>query len=319
MKIIVSGGCGFIGSHLCEKLIECGHNVLCVDNCATGKMKNIKQLMDNPLFTFVNHNIQHDLTLPDGFIPCQIYHMACPASPKYYQNNSLETLLTNIYGTINMLNIAVKHKARFLLASTSEVYGDPLISPQNEEYWGNVNPVGVRSCYDEGKRVSETLCLEYNRMKKVDVRIARIFNTYGPKLHQEDGRVISNFIIQSINNTNITVYGNGFHTRSFCYISDQINGLIKLMNMNNIDEHPVMIINIGNPQEITINDLANLIIKLTDSKSKIVHMSLPLDDPKKRNPDISKAKHYLNWEPIVHLEDGLIKTIEYFRSEYFRI
>lgn len=312
MNIIVTGGCGFLGSHLCDKLIGEGHTVLCVDNLITGNIGNIQHLIGNPLFMFMDHNVQNKLNLPQGFIPDQIYHLACAASPVHYQEKSLETLLTNIYGTINMLNVAEAHKSRLLLTSTSEVYGDPLVSPQSEEYWGNVNPVGIRSCYDEGKRVAETLCIEYNRVKRVDVRIARIFNTYGPRLHPQDGRVVSNFIVQALNNNDVTLYGDGSQTRSFCYVDDQINGLIKLMNSDDVNGFPI---NIGNPNEITVGKLAHMIIEMTGSKSKIIYSPLPLDDPKKRIPDITRAKKYLKWEPTVSLAEGLAKTIEYFKNQ----
>lgn len=310
MKIIVTGGCGFIGSNLCDKLIELGNHVLCIDNLLTGSENNVSHLKTNPNFQFVLHDVKNEIYLPSNFIPDQIYHLACPASPIQYQEHSLDTLLTNIYGSINMLKSGKKYNCRVLLTSTSEIYGDPLVSPQNEEYWGNVNPIGLRSCYDEGKRVSETLFMEYNRVENVDIRIARIFNTYGERLHPCDGRVVSNFIVQSINNKSITIYGDGTQTRSFCYIQDQLNGLIKLMN----SDQYVGPINIGNPNEINMKELAETIIKLTNSQSKLIYLPLPSDDPKKRNPDISKAKKYLNWEPVVSLEEGLINTINYFKN-----
>lgn len=315
MNIIITGGCGFIGSHLCEILLKLGHKVLCIDNLITGSLENIKEIINNHNFLFVNYDIKLDTNLfldktLDNFKPDQIYHLACPASPIHYQNRSLDTLLTNIYGTNNMLKIAEKYKCRILLTSTSEIYGDPLISPQNEEYWGNVNPIGIRSCYDEGKRVAETLMIEYAKNKNVDIRIARIFNTYGEKLDKNDGRVVSNFIIQALENNPITIYGDGSQTRSFCYISDQVYGLIKLMNYNEYNGP----INIGNPNEINMKELAELVLKLTNSKSKIIYMSLPSDDPKKRNPDISKAKKYLNWTPLISLEEGLQNTIKYFKN-----
>lgn len=308
MNILVTGGCGFIGSNLCRKLVEQNHNVFCVDNLMTGSITNINDIIDLPNFKYAYYDVKSEYTFE--FVPDQIYHLACPASPIHYQNNSLDTILTCIKGAINMLELANKYKCRILLTSTSEVYGDPDVSPQNENYWGNVNPVGLRSCYDEGKRVSETLFVEYNRCLNVDIRIARIFNTYGPYLHENDGRVIGNFIIQALNDKPITIYGNGSQTRSFCYIDDQLNGLVLLMNSDNY----VGPINIGNPNEITVRELANIIIKLTNSKSDIVFLDLPSDDPKKRNPDITKAIKYLNWKPKVNLNDGLIKTIEYFKS-----
>lgn len=308
MKILVTGGAGFIGSHLCEKLINDGHIVYCIDNIMTGKMENILELLNNKNFTFKNHNVRTPLNI--DFSPDQIYHLACPASPVHYQNKSLETLLTCLEGSNNMLKFAKTHGSRILLTSTSEVYGDPEVSPQCETYWGNVNPVGIRSCYDEGKRASETLFVEYQRVLDVDIRIARIFNTYGPKLNEKDGRVVSNFITQAIENSPITIYGNGEQTRSLCYIDDQIDGLIKLMNSSKY----VGPINIGNPNEMTMNELANIVIKLTNSNSKIIKCELPSDDPKKRNPDISKAKQYLDWEPKIDVFTGLEKTINYFRN-----
>lgn len=306
MKILITGGTGFLGSHLCDYLINKGNHVICLDNNMTGSVNNIKHLLCNPNFEY----IFHDVKIPFDVKVDQIYHLACPASPIHYQSASLETLLTSINGSINMLELAKKYNARILLTSTSEIYGDPLISPQIEEYWGNVNPIGLRSCYDEGKRVSETLFIEYNRVHNVDIRIVRIFNTYGPRLHKNDGRVISNFIIQALENKDITVYGSGNQTRSFCYVDDQIEGLYRLMNM----ESYVGPINIGNPNELTVLDIANTIIRLTNSESKIIFKSLPSDDPTKRKPDINKAKKYLNWEPNVDLESGLVKTISYFKN-----
>jgi UDP-glucuronate decarboxylase len=304
-KILISGGCGFIGNHLCEKLLDLGHYVICLDNNFTGSIENIKHLKNHPNFEF----IRHDVIIPIYIEIDEIYHLACPASPKDYQYNSIKTIKTNVLGTLNMLGIAKRTKAKILLTSTSEIYGDPLESPQIEEYWGNVNPIGIRSCYDEGKRLAETLMMEYKRNYNVDIRIARIFNTYGPKLNKNDGRVVSNFIIQALENKPITIYGNGTQTRSFCYVDDMVNGLIKLM-----DSDYNMPVNIGNPNEITIQELASMIINLTKSSSKIINLDLPQDDPKKRNPNITKAKTILQWQPQINLENGLIKTIEYFKN-----
>lgn len=304
MKILVTGGTGFIGSNLCKKLLEMGNYVICLDNNFTGKMKNIVELKNNPNFEF----IRHDITLPIYLEIDQIYHLACPASPKAYQYNPIKTVKTNILGTLNALGIAKRTKSRILLTSTSEVYGDPEISPQVEEYWGNVNPIGIRSCYDEGKRLAETLMMEYHRSHNVEIRIARIFNTYGINMQPDDGRVVSNFINQCLSEKNITIYGDGSQTRSFCYVDDMINGLIKLMN-NNISNGPI---NLGNPHEMTIKDLALKIKEKTKSNSKIIFKEIPSDDPKKRKPDITKAKNVLKWIPKVDLESGLEKTIEYF-------
>jgi UDP-glucuronate decarboxylase len=311
MKILVTGGTGFIGNHLCRRLLQEGHYIICLDNNFTGSMNNIKDLLQNSNFEF----IRHDITLPIFLEVEQIYHLACPASPKAYQYNSIKTIKTNILGTINSLGIAKRTKARILLTSTSEVYGDPHISPQVEEYWGNVNPIGIRSCYDEGKRVAETLMIEYHRNHNVDIRIARIFNTYGPNMDKEDGRVVSNFINQCLENKDITIYGNGSQTRSFCYVDDTVDGLIKLMNQT----ETIGPINIGNPYELKIKDLAEILLRKieTKSKSNIIYKDLPSDDPMKRQPCIEKAKKYLNWTPKIELDEGLEKTIIYFRSILF--
>ena len=309
MKILVTGGAGFIGSHLCKKLINDNNTVVCVDNFSTGNISNIKELLENKNFIF----IEHDVTIPFDIDEVdQIYNLACPASPVHYQNNPVKTIETNILGTINVLNIARKNKARILQASTSEVYGDPAQHPQSENYWGNVNPIGMRACYDEGKRVAETLFFDYHRQYGVDIKVIRIFNTYGPNMQQNDGRVISNFIIQAINNSDITIYGDGKQTRSFCYVDDLIEGMISFMNNSSDMTGPL---NIGNPCEITINDLAELIVSLTNSNSKIINFSAQEDDPKKRKPDISLANNILNWEPKIDLQEGLKKTIEYFMKE----
>ena len=306
MNILVTGGSGFIGSNLCQKLLEQGHYVICLDNNFTGKIKNIQHLLSNPNFEFIRHDITKEI-----YIECdQIYHLACPASPKDYQYNSIKTIKTNILGTLNALGIAKRTKSRILLTSTSEVYGNPLISPQHEEYFGNVNPIGIRSCYDEGKRLAETLMVEYNRNCNVEVRIARIFNTYGPNLKKDDGRVVSNFINQALEGKDITIYGDGSQTRSFCFVDDMVNGLIKLMN----NEETIGPINLGNPDEKTMNELAEIVIELTGSKSKVIFEGRPSDDPDMRKPDITKAKKYLEWEPKVELKDGLLKTIEYFKK-----
>ena len=305
MKILVTGGTGFIGNHLCRKLLNDGHYVICLDNNFTGSMSNIQDMMNNPNFEFIRHDITQSILLEVE----QIYHLACPASPKAYQYNAIKTIKTNILGTLNALGIAKRVKARILITSTSEVYGDPKISPQVEEYWGNVNPIGIRSCYDEGKRVAETLMMEYYRNHQTEIRIARIFNTYGPKMDKNDGRVVSNFINQCLNNEDITIYGDGSQTRSFCYIDDTVEALIKLMNQ----EETIGPINIGNPYEMTIKELAIKCLEIIKTKSEIIYHELPSDDPMKRQPNIEKAKKYLDWEPQISLEDGLNKTIKYFK------
>tara|TARA_X000000950_G_C13777342_1_gene603614 strand:- start:181 stop:1134 length:954 start_codon:yes stop_codon:yes gene_type:complete len=309
MIILVTGGTGFIGSHLCEKLVLNPNNhVICLDNNFCGSLDNITHLRKFTNFEF----IRHDVTQPIFLEVNQIYHLACPASPKNYQFNSIKTIKTNILGTLNMLGLAKRTGARILLSSTSEVYGDPQISPQTEEYWGNVNPIGIRSCYDEGKRLAETLMLEYHRNCSVDIRIARIFNTYGPRLQKNDGRVVSNFIVQALNNENLTIYGDGSHTRSFCYISDLVIGLEKLMN--HIGYH--LPVNLGNPQEFTIKELALTILeKVKKTTSTITYLELPEDDPQKRKPDINKAINILDWKPTINLAEGLQQTITYFLAQ----
>jgi len=304
--ILVTGGTGFIGSNLCEKLLELGNYVICLDNNFTGSLENISHLTSNPNFEFM----RHDVTVPLYIEVDQIYHLACPASPKDYQYDSIKTIKTNVIGTLNMLGLARRTKARILITSTSEVYGDPKISPQHEEYWGNVNPIGIRSCYDERKRLAETLMMEYHRNYNVDTRIVRIFNTYGPRLNKDDGRVVSNFVVQALEGKPLTIYGDGSQTRSFCYIDDQVDGLIKTMAS---DYH--LPINIGNPNELTINEIGEMVLKLTGSDSKMVYMDLPQDDPMRRNPDITRAREILGWEPKVGLEEGLKKTIEYFTKK----
>jgi UDP-glucuronate decarboxylase len=311
MNIVITGGTGFIGSNLCKKLLSDGNKIICIDNNFTGSIENIQDCLENPNFTFINHNVIEPLHLENIGKIDQIYNLACPASPKAYQSDPLFTLNTNILGTVNLLELAKKHNARILLSSTSEVYGDPKISPQIEEYWGNVNPVGIRSCYDEGKRVAETFMMEYKNKYGLDVKIARIFNTYGPMMNKDDGRVVSNFINQCIRNEPITIYGDGEQTRSVCYIDDLLNGLIKLMN-NNITNGPI---NLGNPYELSIKDLAIEIKKITNSESTIIYNPLPLDDPMKRKPDISKAKSMLGWEPSIQLKEGIEKTVDYFMKK----
>ncbi len=305
-KILVTGGAGFIGNHLCRKLLADGNYVVCLDNFFTGLKKHIADLLDNPKFKLIEHDIVDTID-----IDCeQIYNLACPASPPHYQYDSVKTLKTSVLGILNMLELAKKYNATILQASTSEVYGNPLQHPQNETYWGNVNPIGVRSCYDEGKRAAETLMMDYHRQHNTDIRIVRIFNTYGPNMDPKDGRVVSNCIMQALNGEDITVYGDGSQTRSFCYVDDLVNGLILMMNKEGITG-PV---NLGNPSERTVLNLAEMIKKLTDSKSKIVFKPLPSDDPIKRKPDITLAKNELGWEPKIDIEDGLKNTIEYFKT-----
>ncbi len=307
-NILVTGGAGFIGSHLCKKMVEEGNRVFCLDNFFTGSKANIKDLMDNQDFVL----IEQDVTEPISLKVDQIYHLACPASPVYYQYNPVETIRTNIIGTLNVLDLAKQARATMLQAPTSEAYGDPLEHPQKETYWGNVNVLGLRSCYDEGKRCAETLCMDYHRQNKVEIRIVRIFNTYGPNMHPNDGRVVSNFIVQALKNKPLTIYGSGSQTRSFQYIDDLIPGLIKMMENKDNFIGPV---NLGNPEEFTIKDLAEKVLALIpESKSKIIYRVLPTDDPRRRKPDVSLAKEKLGWEPKIKLEEGLVKTIEYFKK-----
>ena len=303
--ILVTGGAGFLGSHLCERLLERGEDVICLDNFFTGHKANVEHLLQHPRFELIRHDIVHPFYLEVA----QIYNLACPASPPHYQYNAIKTIKTSVMGTINCLGLAKRLNARVFQASTSEVYGDPEVHPQTEDYWGHVNPIGIRSCYDEGKRCAETLCFDYHRQNGVDVRIVRIFNTYGPRMHPNDGRVVSNFIVQALKGEDITIYGDGNQTRSFCYVSDLIEGFLRLMNQDETTGP----INLGNPGEFTMLELAENIIDLTGTSSKIVHEDLPLDDPKQRQPDITLAKKYLNnWEPEVPLREGLKKTIEHF-------
>jgi len=306
MRVLVTGGAGFIGSHLCERLLKEGHDVICLDNFFTGSKRNIAHMLDNNSFEL----IRHDVTEPILLEVDRIYNLACPASPIHYQYNPVKTTKTSVMGAINMLGMAKRVRARILQASTSEVYGDPQVHPQTESYWGNVNTLGIRSCYDEGKRVAETLMMDYHRQNNVDIRIIRIFNTYGPKMAENDGRVVSNFILQALRGEDITVYGEGEQTRSFCFVSDLVEGMIRMM------ECPGFIgpVNLGNPTETTILEFARKIISLTGSSSRIVYRPLPADDPKQRQPDISLAKQMLGWEPKVPVDDGLKQTIDYFRS-----
>ena len=307
-RVIVTGGAGFIGSHLCEMLLEKGHFVYCIDNLFTGSKKNISHLIGNDYFEFINH----DVTFPFYSLRVdQIYNLACPASPVQYQYDPIQTAKTSFMGAFNMLGLAKRTGATILQASTSEVYGDPTQHPQTEEYWGNVNPNGLRSCYDEGKRMAESLFFDYHRQHGVKIKVARIFNTYGPKMDKDDGRVVSNFIVQALKNEKITIYGNGGQTRSFCYIEDMVRGLYKLMNSKDEITGPI---NLGNPVEFTVLELAELIRNKTQSQSPIVFRDLPQDDPKQRRPDISKASMELGWSPITPLEQGLTKTIEYFKK-----
>jgi len=305
-KILVTGGAGFLGSHLCERLLQEGHDVLCVDNYFTGTKGNIAHLISNPNF----EAMRHDVTFPLYVEVDEIYNLACPASPVHYQFDPVQTTKTSVHGAINMLGLAKRIKAKIFHASTSEVYGDPEVHPQPESYWGNTNPIGVRSCYDEGKRCAETLFFDYYRQHKLRIKVARIFNTYGPRMHPNDGRVVSNFIIQSLKNEPITIYGDGKQTRSFCYVDDQIEAFIRFMNSPDDFTGPV---NLGNPTEISILELANTIIALTSSSSKLEHKPLPSDDPRQRCPDISLANEKLDWQPKVPLEEGLKKTIDYFK------
>ncbi len=303
-RILVTGGAGFIGSHLCERLLSEGNDVICLDNFFTGRKVNISHLMDNPFFEVIRHDVIEPVLLEVD----QIYNLACPASPVHYQFNPVKTIKTNVMGTLNMLGLAKRVGARILQASTSEVYGNPLVHPQTESYWGNANPIGPRACYDEGKRCAETLMFAYHNQNGVDIKVVRIFNTYGPKMLENDGRVVSNFIVQALKGSDITVYGDGSQTRSFCYIDDMVEGLIRMMN-NDTVPGPV---NLGNPGEFTVKELAEKVIKLTGSGSALAYKPLPQDDPEQRQPDITVAKNVLGWEPTVKLEEGLVRTIEYF-------
>lgn len=306
-KILVTGGAGFLGSHLCERLLDAGDEVLCVDNYYTGNKNNILPLLENPRFELM----RHDVTFPLYVEVDEIYNLACPASPIHYQHDPVQTTKTSVHGAINMLGLAKRVGAKILQASTSEVYGDPDVHPQPEEYWGKVNPIGIRSCYDEGKRCAETLFFDYHRQHKVEIKVMRIFNTYGPRMNPDDGRVVSNFIVQALRGEPITIYGDGSQTRSFCYVDDLIDGMLKLMGSESDITGPI---NIGNPNEFTILELAEQVKELTGSASQIILKDLPSDDPRQRQPDISAAKKVLNWEPSIQLEQGLEKTIAYFKT-----
>ena len=304
-RILVTGGAGFVGSHLCDRLLETGAEVLCVDNYYTGSRQNVAQNLTNPRFEL----LRHDVTMPLYVEVDQIYNLACPASPVHYQFDPVQTTKTSVHGAINMLGLAKRVKAKILQASTSEVYGDPSIHPQVETYWGNVNPIGIRSCYDEGKRCAETLFFDYWRQHRLRIKVARIFNTYGPRMHPNDGRVVSNFIVQALKGEDITLYGDGNQTRSFCYVDDLVDGLMRLMNTGDEVTGPI---NLGNPVEFTMKQLAELVVELTGSKSELVHRPLPSDDPRQRQPDITLAKQVLDWTPTAPLKVGLMRTIEYF-------
>ncbi len=306
-KILVTGGAGFLGSHLCERLLKDGNEVICLDNYFTGSKRNIVHLMNNPYFEV----IRHDITEPFYIVVDQIYNLACPASPIHYQYDPIQTINTSVMGAVNMLELAHRINAKILQASTSEVYGDPFVHPQPEEYWGNVNPIGVRSCYDEGKRCAETLFFDYHRQNNVNIKVVRIFNTYGPHMHPNDGRVISNFIVQALQGKDITIYGTGEQTRSFCYCDDLIEGFVRMMNTDDSVTGPV---NLGNPKEFTIKQLAELVVEMTGSKSQIVYQAAAQDDPQQRKPVIDKAKALLDWEPTIQLREGLERTIEYFKG-----
>lgn len=306
MRILVTGGAGFIGSHLCERLLNQGHEVICLDNFFTGTRKNVLHLLDNHNFDLVRHDVTEPILLEVD----QIYNLACPASPVHYQYNPVKTVKTSVMGMINMLGMAKRVRARILQASTSEVYGDPLVHPQTEDYFGNVNPIGFRSCYDEGKRVAETLMMDYHRQNKVDTRIVRIFNTYGPRMMENDGRVVSNFVVQALRGDDLTIYGTGEQTRSFCYVDDLVEGIIRLMNTE--AESINFPVNIGNPGEFTMNELAEEVAKTTGKEINIKYLPLPTDDPKQRKPDITRAKELLNWSPTIPLAEGLKKTVAYF-------
>lgn len=305
-RILVTGGAGFIGSHLCERLLKDGNEVICLDNFFTGRKENIAHLLEDPGFEIIRHDVIEPVLLEVD----QIYNLACPASPVHYQYNPVKTIKTNIMGALNMLGLAKRVRARILQASTSEVYGDPKVHPQVESYWGHANPIGPRACYDEGKRCAESLMFAYHRQNGVDIRVVRIFNTYGPRMLEDDGRVVSNFIVQALRGEDITVYGEGSQTRSFCYVDDMVEGIMKMMNNDDL----VGPVNLGNPGEFTVLELANMVKKLTSSSSKIVHKPLPQDDPVQRRPDITIAKDSLGWRPLIGLEDGLLRSIEYFSS-----
>ena len=311
MRILVTGGAGFLGSHLCKKLLDMDHEVICLDNFYTGSKSNIRNLLKHPNFEL----LRHDVTFPLFIEVDQIYNFACPASPIHYQKNPVQTTKTIVHGAINMLGLAKRTGAKILQASTSEVYGDPEVHPQTESYWGRVNPIGIRACYDEGKRAAETLFFDYHRQNQLQIKVVRIFNTYGPKMHPNDGRVVSNFIVQALKNVDLTIYGDGNQTRSFCYVDDLIDGIVKIMALPNDITGPI---NLGNPVEFTIQDLAEHIIKLTNSRSRIVNQALPLDDPRQRKPDVTLATKLIDWNPQTDLELGLKKTVAYFNEIFER-
>ena len=304
-RILVTGGAGFIGSHLCERLLDAGHEVLCVDNFYTGSRRNVAHLLGNPAFELM----RHDVTFPLFAYIDEVYNLACPASPVHYQFDPVQTTKTSVHGAINMLGLAKRRRAKIFQASTSEVYGDPAVHPQTEDYWGNVNPIGIRSCYDEGKRCAETLFFDYHRQHGLRIKVARIFNTYGPRMHPNDGRVVSNFIVQALRGEDITLYGEGLQTRSFCFVDDLVEGVLRLMNTSDEVTGPV---NLGNPGEFTIRALAERVVELTGSRSKLVHRPLPSDDPRQRRPDIGLAMRLLDWKPTIELDEGLARTIAYF-------
>ncbi len=306
-RVVITGGGGFIGSHLCEKLLDSGNEVICVDNFFTGNKANIRHLLKNTSFEL----LRHDVTFPLYVEADEIYNFACPASPVYYQKDPVQTTKTSVHGAINLLGLAKRLGAKIIQASTSEVYGDPEVHPQTEDYWGKVNPIGIRSCYDEGKRCAETLFFDYHRQHQLDIKVIRIFNTYGPRMQLDDGRVVSNFIVQALTNKDITIYGDGKQTRSFCFVSDLVEGIIRMMNSPDGFIGPV---NLGNPTEFTMLELAEIVLKLTESQSKIVYKPLPSDDPRQRKPDITLAKKHLDWEPTIALEEGLKETIDYFKT-----
>jgi UDP-glucuronate decarboxylase len=308
-RILITGGAGFLGSHLCDMMLAAGHRVLCVDNFFTGTQRNVDHLRDNSRFELMRHDVSFPLYVEVD----EIYNLACPASPIHYQRDPVQTTKVSVIGAINMLGLAKRTKAKIFQASTSEVYGDPSIHPQTEDYWGNVNPIGIRSCYDEGKRCAETLFFDYHRQHNLTIKVARIFNTYGPRMHPNDGRVVSSFIVQALRGQDITIFGSGEQTRSFCYVSDLLDGFVRLMNTPETITGPV---NIGNPVEFTMIELAQLVIELTGSRSKIVHLPLPADDPRQRRPDIAIARRELSWEPRVQLREGLEKTIVYFKTQF---
>ena len=310
MRIIVTGGAGFIGSHLCERLLSQGHQVICIDNFFTGRRENIEHLIGHRHFELLRHDVIEPILLEAD----QIYNLACPASPIHYQYNPVKTVKTNVMGTLNMLGLAKRVRARILQASTSEVYGDPSIHPQTEDYWGNVNPIGIRSCYDEGKRVAETLMMDYHRQNDVDIRIARIFNTYGPRMLENDGRVVSNFIVQALRGDELTLYGTGEQTRSFCYVDDLVDGLVRLMNAGG----RTLPVNLGNPVEFTIRELAEEVVKTVGGEARVTYRPLPQDDPTQRQPDITRAREWLGWEPRIQLAEGLVRTVDYFRQRLAR-